>query len=837
MCGTSDQRAVWWHEAVSVLGGEDAVVAMLRGVQVRSAEPAPTFAGIDERWVAWTAADVVRSVAETSSTWRAGVVRAEVERRARHAEVPLTHLDAVVDATLTRALSPALSVRLGGSDDLAEPGTLRRADGSSVFEVAGSQLYTSTAVLEAEARIVAAASRVDGATIDGQVVELALLEAQANGIPVNHGQAALVRSLATSGCRVQLALAAAGSGKTTALGVLADAWADGGGTVIGLAPTGRAADELRRSIGVSTETIAKLLVSLDGDSPPAWVDAIGERTLLIVDEAGAASTAHLDRVICFALDRGASVRLIGDTRQLSHVAAGGVLRDIAESAGTASLETLVRFADPTEGQASLALRVGDPTAIGFYLDRDRVHAGDRASTVEQAYAAWRADRDAGCDSLLLAHTNHVVRELNLRAQADLRVAEGRRVRLHDGTTVGVGESIVTRRNDRRLPITATDWVKNGDRWQVDAITGDGGLRVTHADTHRSATLPAAYVGRSVELGYATTVHLAQGSTTDTCHVVLTGAETRETFYVAMSRGRRANHAYVDVGASTDPHAVTTVEAINPSTSVELLERIVGNEGAKRSATTQRRLDDDPAVRLQAAVTRYRSAAESASGAPAPGGGPLPWLPGPPTVDDPAWATYLARRFDLVHELAAGVPVAESLPDTRWAAALQSKDAALAHELAAWRVTHRVDSADFRPCGPPALDDELHRQRLAARVDSVVGSLLNPADQWRPLLDRLAPAVADQPAWPMLAAALTRASDSGYDVPERLPALIGRRPLPDAGAAQSLYYRLGDDCPDAFAPIRSTYRYEAPTTPTRPAPPPDYARAFGNPSVSRGGPHR
>ncbi len=288
-----------------------------------------------------------------------------------------------------------------------------------MFEVAGAQLYTSTEVLRAEARILAAASRTGGAAVADRVVELALLEAQANGTPINDGQAALVRSLATSGVRVQLALAPAGAGKTTALGVLAQAWADGGGTVVGLAPTGRAADELRRSLGTRTDTIAKLLVSLDADNRPPWVDAINDRTLLIVDEAGAASTANLDRVIAFALDRGASVRLIGDTRQLSNVAAGGVLRDIAESLGAASLETLVRFADPTEARASLALRVGDPTALGFYLDHDRVHAGDHASTVEHAYAAWRADRAAGHDSLLLAHTNHLVRELNLRAQADL----------------------------------------------------------------------------------------------------------------------------------------------------------------------------------------------------------------------------------------------------------------------------------------------------------------------------------------------------------------------------------------------------------------------------------
>jgi conjugative relaxase-like TrwC/TraI family protein len=829
-----EQRVAWWGDAASVLGGDLAIVAMLREVLSQPAVPVPDT--IDEAWVARTAADVVRSVAERASTWRSTTIRSEIERRSRYGDVPLAHLDAVVEATLARALSPELSVRLGGDDGIAEPAALRRADGSSVFEVAGSQLYTSREVLEAEARILAAASLTGGAAIAGQVVELALLEAQANGTPVNDGQAALVRSLATSGLRVQLSLAPAGAGKTTALGVLAHAWAEGGGTVVGLAPTGRAADELRRSLGTQTDTIAKLLVSLDADNPPPWVDAINDRTLLIVDEAGAASTASLDRVIALALDRGASVRLIGDTRQLSNVAAGGVLRDIAESLEAASLETLVRFADPTEARASLGLRVGDATALGFYLDRGRVHAGDHASTVELAYAAWYADRAAGHDSLLLAHTNQLVRELNLRAQADLTDMNGPRVQLHDDTTVGVGESIVTRRNDRRVPITSTDWVKNGDRWRVDTITEDGGLRVTHADTRRSVTLPPTYVRRFVELGYAATVHLAQGSTADTCHVVLTGDETRETLYVAMSRGRQANHLYLDVGTPADPHAATTPEALNPATSVEILEHILATEGAKRSATTQRRLDADPIARLRDAAIRYCSAVESIGTPPAAQAGPLPWLPELPAVDDASMATYLSRRFELVRELAGELPVIEALPDTRWAAALQTKNAALARQLAAWRVTNGVDPSEFRPCGSPAAGDG-YRRRLEAQVRAAVGTRVSENERWRQLLDPLVPGIAGDTGWPMLAAALTRASSAGYDVAKRLPDLVNRRPLPPVHAARSLYWRFLDDCPDAVEPERTTYRYTPPPAPPRPEPLPDYLRSQSRPSISRGGPSR
>lgn len=275
--------------------------------------------------------------------------------------------------------------------------------------------------------------------------------------------------------------------------------------------------------------------------------------------------------------------------------------------------------------------------------------------------------------------------------------------------------------------------------------------------------------------------------------------------------------------------------INPATSVEILERIIASEGAKRSATTQRRLDADPIARLRDAAIRYRSAVESIGTPAADQAGPLPWLPALPAVGDPSMATYLSRRFELVRELAAELPVAETLPDTRWAAALQTKDAELARQLAAWRVTNGVDRSEFGPCGP-SVDGDVYRQRLDAQVHAAVGSLGGQNERWRQLADPLVPGIADDAGWPMLARALSRASNAGYDVPNRLPDLISGRPLPSEHDARSLYWRFLDDCPDALEPERSTYRYTPPPAPSRPEHLPDYSRSQSRPSF-RGGPRR
>jgi hypothetical protein len=55
---------------------------------------------------------------------------------------------------------------------------------------------------------------------------------------------------------------------------------------------------------------------------------------------------------------------------------------------------------------------------------------------------------------------------------------------------------------------------------------------------------APYRNEHVTLGYAVTVHSAQGVTADTTHAVLGDSATRSLFYVAMTRGRQANNAYL-----------------------------------------------------------------------------------------------------------------------------------------------------------------------------------------------------------------------------------------------------------------------------------------------------
>jgi len=147
-------------------------------------------------------------------------------------------------------------------------------------------------------------------------------------------------------------------------------------------------------------------------------------------------------------------------------------------------------------------------------------------------------------------------------------------------------------------------VKNGDRWTITHIGRHGELTVRHTRNQLTARLPAHYVAESAELGYATTIHAAQGVTADTMHGLVTGQESRQQLDTMLTRGRSANHLYLQVVGDGDPHTVIRPELISPRTPTEILEHILARDEVLMSATTQLRELSDPAVRLHQALQRY-----------------------------------------------------------------------------------------------------------------------------------------------------------------------------------------------------------------------------------------
>ena len=302
--------------------------------------------------------------------------------------------------------------------------------------------------------------------------------------------------------------------------------------------------------------------------------------------------------------------------QLQSVDAGGAFGLLVGDRDDApELVDVHRFTHAWEKTASLALRHGRTEVIDTYLDHDRVHDGDAESMTDAAYTAWRTDRERGLMSVLIAETRDDVSALNTRARADLirdgTLKPGQEVELNDGTTAGIRDTIITRRNDRRLR-NGKNWVRNGDTWAITGVRDDGSvtIRKTGRRFGGSIVLPAAYVTDHVDLGYAVTAHRAQGVTVDTAHVLVEPTTTRENFYVAMTRGKHANRAYVILDRAdehTHPHPGDNPDTTGRSVLFGVLQHV----GAELSAHETITAEQDQWGSIAQLAAEYKTIASAA----------------------------------------------------------------------------------------------------------------------------------------------------------------------------------------------------------------------------------
>ena len=540
-------------------------------------------------------------VADHYSHWTRWNVDAEAHRQTARLRFATDAREAVIAAVADAVINAPDTIALRGPALVAEPGALRRRDGESVFIEHNSQRYTTEQTLREEAALVAWARRRGGHRLSTETLEQALA-----GVSLNAGQRRMVTEFARSGRRVQLALAPAGAGKTTAMKVFAQAWRTAGGRVYALGPSARAAQELGESIDAVPHTLHQVTTALTvGIAEQRFDFRAGD--VLIIDEAAMSGTHTLHGVVRYALRRGADVRLIGDDKQLGAVEAGGAIRLIAHDVGAVRFRDIVRFTDPHQATASLRIRDGDPAGLRYYLECNWVESGSRETMRDAAQRAWRADLDAGWQTLLIVPTNEDVVNLNLQARAQ-RLRRGevdseRAVTLHDGTAASVGDWIVTRENNRTLAVfTGADFVKNGDTWHVVAIEADGALQVRHRTHRGTAILPPEYVHTHVELAYATTINRVQGMTSDhSSHTVVPNNMTREQLYTATTRARGANRMYVQ----TTHHVIDDHRETPPEQTAEaVLFGVLAHTGAETAATEELRAALSAEESLATLVARH-----------------------------------------------------------------------------------------------------------------------------------------------------------------------------------------------------------------------------------------
>lgn len=396
----------------------------------------------------------IRNTAHAHTVWKRTNVRAEAQRLLRGVRLDPEQRVIVANSIADRALAQCVRLtpdryRLpdGAADDLG----LATGDGRSVFEDADLDVYTTTDVLDAERYMIAGLDRTTGVCYEPGQGERWLDQwnrrADASGgHPLADDQKRAAAYVLENPRLVSSVIGPAGTGKTTTMNAVAQAWQAryGAGSVLGLATSRKAVGELRASIGCESMTIAKLMamnspeqgeamaqrdamlqqrltdaadplerriarVQIASERVRASSSTIRANQLIIVDEAGMVDTRYLRRVTRMAERHGAKVVLTGDPKQLDSVSGAGGMLGYADRHGRcARLTSLWRFtsdpdrwsADPDgpaspcrwegEADATLLLREGGDRLVEADVARCRalVDEYDRHERVH-----WGEDMD------------------------------------------------------------------------------------------------------------------------------------------------------------------------------------------------------------------------------------------------------------------------------------------------------------------------------------------------------------------------------------------------------------------------------------------------------------
>jgi conjugative relaxase-like TrwC/TraI family protein len=411
----------------------------------------------------------------------------------------------------------------------------------------GHEKFTLTAIIKEEEQILDLVDARDNTSaLDVRFADLEKLSAD---------QARAVAAIGSAPWLVAPLCAPAGAGKTHSLRALRTAAARAGKEVLVLAPTGKAVDEaLHDDAGDRGYTIAKALHLMQR----------GELTLdrhcvIVVDETSMVATPDLHALLTETTKARVKTVLVGDPYQLAPVKArGGMFEQLCnELPWTQRLSEVWRMRDPEERQASLALRSGHGNrlrhAVGWYRTHDRLHTGDNVAMATDALHGYLSDREKGKNSLLICDTWEIADALNRRLH-DTLTTTGPTAHAARQQELRVGDLTVSRRNDATIDVRpgtgsrggdSVDQVRNGNRWRITAVDPRSNrIAAERLTDNARVAFDNEYLREHVSLGYAVTVHSAQGVTTDTAHAVIPDSSTRAMAYVALSRGRDANQAYI-----------------------------------------------------------------------------------------------------------------------------------------------------------------------------------------------------------------------------------------------------------------------------------------------------
>nr|WP_255631046.1 AAA family ATPase [Novosphingobium sp. FKTRR1] len=364
----------------------------------------------------------------------------------------------------------------------------------------------------------------------------------------------------------------AGTGKSTTISAVRDAYAEAGYRVIGMSWTNPVVHEMRDDGFAEAETIKSELMRVQHGSS-IW----NNRTVLIVDEAAQLSTRAIADLMAAARASGAKVIGVGDDAQLASIERGGLFGALRQEHGAAELHTVRRVTDAEERRAWNRMHEGDfRPALDLF---DRKGAITWAQTAEEARAAlvekYAADTAAepGKTRFVFANSNAEVAELN----RDLRTLAAERGQLGaDYLLKGTDGPAHYAKGDRIMftasvadPHMRRAGFINGAAGTIDQIDGQRITVTLDGKKGRPGRTVAFSVGDNAEAGefnsfrhgYAGTIYKGQGRTLDQTYVLHSASMGAASSYVGLSRHRESVNLFTTRGADAWMMATGGVEGL------------------------------------------------------------------------------------------------------------------------------------------------------------------------------------------------------------------------------------------------------------------------------------
>jgi flagellar biosynthesis GTPase FlhF len=550
---TAAQRLAAW-EAQTARREVRALSAVHEQVARFAAERAPAV--LDDAVKRTAARIAVAQVQTQHAVWSMAQLRFEVHRALPVLGAGTDGVAVVTEvaklAVCGRAGTEVVQITAPDPADVASLG-VRASDGGSIYRPPNEERYCTLAHLDIEEQILAAAKRTAPQLVRHEQARAAV---QRTGLTADQRDAVVM--MLTAGAATTMLVAPAGAGKSHTVAGFARLWTTiTGRRVIGLTTSTNAARVLAHEGLAESYNIAEFLGKTEGSNELRRPVPLHRDDVLVLDEASQLATTDLAMVQEAARQAGARIVATGDTAQLGAVEAGGMFRLLAQEVPAVRLHEVRRFDAQWERQASIHLRDGDGLAAVAVYDRHGcIRGADEQAAYDRAAAMWLADHLRGKDVLLLAGSNAEAARLSRLVQAKL-VQIGSigppQAPLSDGNHAGIDDLIRARLNTQ---IDADGrQLTNRDTLRVTAFHGpDAVVRRQRLDGTWTGTfrVPRSYLARNAELAYAGNVHVAQGRTVDTAHLLVTDSLSRQALYVGMTRGRQSNTAHVVTGKTAPP---------------------------------------------------------------------------------------------------------------------------------------------------------------------------------------------------------------------------------------------------------------------------------------------